>query len=415
MKDDTLGLHGAAKNGNVGLVKFALDHGAAIDSVVNGYLPLQLACMNDNHIAVVQYLIDRGADVNAQRWSKKHSADKSLAVPGAIGSTALHMACAHGCIKIVDLLLRNGAKIHVKDKYGSKAVDLAAAKNHVEIVKLLETFGSMQQMLKGLQEGNDHTIDYEPPVRMNNDRFRRPSLPSVLESQKPDIPPISTMPPRHSINTIRPNMEDFLPRQRLQSYQPPELTSSKSSDESDVDWYSYGVVNHHDDEKYLVSLERRAYGVRRPSEDEPKVRCSLESNRPRMETPLKRCSSDGGYLRTTALMNAMAANKNEEVDEARPSLYDDRPEIEVVKKSWWGRKSTDSHRPSVDTFRRNSLDFRPSLDSLSHLAKKSMEGLSRKSIDMEFSHNTLMDEERKNMNLSKSFLSRWWSSSNPKP
>lgn len=51
-----------------GLVKFALDHGAQIDSVVNGYMPLQLACINENHMAVVQYLIDRGADVNAQRY-----------------------------------------------------------------------------------------------------------------------------------------------------------------------------------------------------------------------------------------------------------------------------------------------------------------------------------------------------------
>lgn len=55
------------KNRVIGLVKFALDHGALIDSVVNGYMPLQLACISENHIAVVQYLIDRGADVNAQR------------------------------------------------------------------------------------------------------------------------------------------------------------------------------------------------------------------------------------------------------------------------------------------------------------------------------------------------------------
>lgn len=51
----------------IGLVKFALDHGAGIDSVVNGYMPLQMACISDSNIAVVQYLIDRGADVNLQR------------------------------------------------------------------------------------------------------------------------------------------------------------------------------------------------------------------------------------------------------------------------------------------------------------------------------------------------------------
>lgn len=57
----------SVKTIEIGLVKFALDHGALIDSVVNGYMPLQLACISENHIAVVQYLIDRGADVNAQR------------------------------------------------------------------------------------------------------------------------------------------------------------------------------------------------------------------------------------------------------------------------------------------------------------------------------------------------------------
>lgn len=50
-----------------GLVKFALDHGAAIDSIMNGFMPLQLACTCDTNVAVVQYLIDRGAKVNEQR------------------------------------------------------------------------------------------------------------------------------------------------------------------------------------------------------------------------------------------------------------------------------------------------------------------------------------------------------------
>lgn len=90
-KDILLGLHWAATTGNVGkihnlecstcppllnlnffvgLIKFALDHGVPIDSVVNGFVPLQLACINDNNIAAVQYLIDRGADVNIQKYKQ---------------------------------------------------------------------------------------------------------------------------------------------------------------------------------------------------------------------------------------------------------------------------------------------------------------------------------------------------------
>ncbi|CAO3676292.1 unnamed protein product [Rhizopus stolonifer] len=392
-KDYSLGLHSACMNGNVGLVKFALDHGAVIDSVVNGYMPLQLACISDNHIAVVQYLIDRGADVNAQKWSKKHSTDKSQAVAGATGSTALHVACANGCTKIVDLLLRNGARIHVKDKYGLRPIDVAAAKNHAEIVKLLETFSAMQEMMQGLQQVNINHKKPEPPVRHSVDnmyisraeRLRRPSLPSTFESQKLDIPDISTLPPpRHSINTSRPTAEDL---QRA------------------GDWYSYGVVNHYDDENYLQSLERRTHGG---------SRSSLDTMRPSFENdPLLMVGSSDG-LRTTALKNAMAANLQDEgLNEAepRPSFCEDqRPDIIPPRKnSRWGQHDG---RPSMDEggSHRTSLDFiRPSFDGLSQLAKKSMEGLSRKSMDVDEYVN--IDNKK---NAKSGFLSKWWSSTNKK-
>ncbi|KAG1144493.1 hypothetical protein G6F37_002207 [Rhizopus arrhizus] len=389
-KDYSLGLHSACMNGNVGLVKFALDHGALIDSVVNGFMPLQLACMSDNHIAVVQYLIDRGADVNAQKWSKKHSADKSQAVAGATGSTALHVACANGCTKIVDLLLRNGAKIDVKDKYGSRPIDVAAAKNHVEIVKLLDTFGSMQSMMKGLQQVD---ISQKEPVGRHSidnaymskaERLRRPSLPSVFESRKLDIPDISTLPPpRHSINTGRPTAEDL---QRTD------------------DWYSYGVVNHYDDENYLQSLERRTYGINGEG-----GRSSLDTVRPSFDggSSLVRCSFDG--LRTTALKNAMAAHLQDENEvESRPSFYEEqRPEIILPRKNSW-RSFTSNGRQSMDEGHRTSLDFiRPSFDGFLS-KKKSAEGLRRQSMDTD-EH---VDIDKKNTKTG--FLSKWWSSTNKK-
>lgn len=402
----------------------------------------------------------------------------------------MHVACANGCIKIVDLLLRNGAKINVRDKYGSRPIDVAAAKHHVEIVKLLETFGSMQQMLKGLQEGNDavgrRSVDaslfpYEESSRAQ--RLRRPSLPCAFDAKnsKLDIPPVPSLPPpRHSINTLRPSADELLPPIDISRYPPPrslyrvrtpELASSKSSDGSDDtfgtppnsetdmeqcnkldtrrDWYSYGVVNHFEDENYLTSLERRAFGFTSPtattpiSEDipdssllrqDPMVvgRASLDNVRPVRplleSTPLKRCSSDGGHLRTTALMNAMAANNmmqdDEQEPQPRPSLYEDRPDADILKqyqmdkegkKSWWNplngnggsRKTSIDYptgRPSLESNpRRSSLDFRPSLDGLSQLAKKSMEGLSRKSLDI--SDDIFQDDDLYKKN--RGFLSRW--------
>ncbi|KAI8149548.1 hypothetical protein BJV82DRAFT_529893 [Fennellomyces sp. T-0311] len=424
-------------------------------------MPLQLACISDNNIAVVQYLIDRGAEVNAQRWSKKHSADKSQAVAGAIGSTALHVACANGCTKTVDLLLRNGALVHVKDKYGSSPLDIAAAKHHVEIVRLLETFGAMQQrksrhLSSELSNSNDDSIVGRKSMDVVSmtqsekaERFRRPSLPSVFEGKAPlHVPPLSTLPPkavsdprapRRSLNIARPTTEELAPppaqsidirRRHSSRNKTPELASSKSSDESTADecatienpwataesqssppqppgqqpdWYGYGVVNRYDEENYLLSLERRAFNL---SNEEAAGRRSLDrgGSYPRQGS-LKRCSSDGGHLRTTALMNAMAANtaqtETQESDSEptpRPSVVlDDGPEAEALrnfqeremKKAWWsafgGRKSMDVAtyhygRGSLDVPRK-SLDLRPSLDSLSQLAKKSVEGLSRRSVD----------------------------------
>lgn len=61
-----LDLHSAAATGNLGLVKFAINNGQPINSVLDGVLPLHAACAGGSEV-VVRYLISMGADVNAQR------------------------------------------------------------------------------------------------------------------------------------------------------------------------------------------------------------------------------------------------------------------------------------------------------------------------------------------------------------
>lgn len=213
-----------------GLVKFALDHGATTDAIVNGFMPLQLACVSDNNLAAVQYLIDRGAQVNAQRQvyififtlcqvNKKMTRTRTKRGIEATGSTALHVACANGCIRIVDLLLRNGASIHVKDKYGSTPHDVAIAKHHMDIVKLLDTAA-----------------------------YRLASTESSLRLDKPLPIPIR---PSHTIPSSAPELAHTASSSR---------SSSGCSDDL-LDWYAVGVVaNKHQDECYLHSLERRLSG-----------------------------------------------------------------------------------------------------------------------------------------------------------
>ncbi|KAG0361647.1 hypothetical protein BG005_007654 [Podila minutissima] len=144
-----LGLHSGAACGNLGLVKFALDNGQAIDSVVNGVFPIHAASCSNANVAVVRYLIERGADVNARRLPRKYSSEKGVQTVGTTGSTPLHFAAANGCLAIVEILLRHGAIVDVIDKYGSSPLSVAAARNHPEVASLLHMHSCMQ---RGVQD-----------------------------------------------------------------------------------------------------------------------------------------------------------------------------------------------------------------------------------------------------------------------
>ncbi|RKP05865.1 ankyrin repeat-containing domain protein, partial [Thamnocephalis sphaerospora] len=90
-------LHQGAATGNLGLVKFALDQGQSVNSVLNGVLPIHVACCSGS-AQVVEMLLDHGANVNARRYPRKYSGDRVVAPANvyAHGSTALHFAAANG-------------------------------------------------------------------------------------------------------------------------------------------------------------------------------------------------------------------------------------------------------------------------------------------------------------------------------
>lgn len=131
------GLHSGAASGNLGLVKFALDNGQAIDSCVKGLLPIHAACAY-GHVQVVKYLLERGADVNARRRPRRYSASLIHPKTSKNGTTALHFAVASGNVELVSLLLKWGAKADVVDKYGSTPHSIAVAKQNSELSALLE-------------------------------------------------------------------------------------------------------------------------------------------------------------------------------------------------------------------------------------------------------------------------------------
>ncbi|KAF9198696.1 hypothetical protein BGZ49_000414, partial [Haplosporangium sp. Z 27] len=132
------------------LVKFALDNGQPIDSALNGVLPIHAACCSNANVAVVLYLIERGADVNARRFPRKYSNEKGVQTVGTTGSTPLHFAAANGCLAVVDILLRHGAIVDLTDKYGSSPLSVAAARNHPEVASLLRQYSAMQRGVQDL-------------------------------------------------------------------------------------------------------------------------------------------------------------------------------------------------------------------------------------------------------------------------
>ncbi|KAF9174821.1 hypothetical protein BGX21_001045 [Mortierella sp. AD011] len=146
-----LGLHSGAASGNLGLVKFALDNGQPIDSVVNGVLPIHAACCSNANVAVVLFLIEHGSDVNARRQPRKYGGERAVGsqAVGTTGSTPLHFAAANGCQTVVEILLRHGAIADLADKYGTTPYIVAVARNHPDIANLLHQHASMQ---RGLQE-----------------------------------------------------------------------------------------------------------------------------------------------------------------------------------------------------------------------------------------------------------------------
>ncbi|SCZ89313.1 BZ3500_MvSof-1268-A1-R1_Chr1-1g01099 [Microbotryum saponariae] len=158
-----LSLHSACANGNVGLVKYALQHGQPVNSVLNGVLPLHAAASSGNE-QIVRMLIAAGADVNSprsalclanhalmdhltdarfpisnrlpRRYSNEKTRSSGIAV-GTAGSTPLHFAAANGHAGVIEILLQYGAKPNALEKYDLTPEMIAQQKGHLEAAQLL--------------------------------------------------------------------------------------------------------------------------------------------------------------------------------------------------------------------------------------------------------------------------------------
>jgi hypothetical protein len=128
LNEDLIGdlfVYGSSNN-NLEFLEYLIDKGLDIDSVnQNGFSALMMACQKGNS-RIVNFLLDKGADVNIQGTTLEFGAQ-----------TALALAAQKGVLKIVESLLNRGANVDFQDSSGSTAIDYASKYGRVEVVSFL--------------------------------------------------------------------------------------------------------------------------------------------------------------------------------------------------------------------------------------------------------------------------------------
>ncbi|NXB60363.1 ASB10 protein, partial [Struthidea cinerea] len=109
-------LHEACAAASTDCVRLLLSSGADPEAVSeDGYRPLHL-CKSSDSIECVRQLLQHGASANSRTEEEN--------------DTALHVASQHGLAEHVELLLRHGAELEVKNKEGQTPLNAACAQRH---------------------------------------------------------------------------------------------------------------------------------------------------------------------------------------------------------------------------------------------------------------------------------------------
>ncbi|NOR53993.1 MAG: hypothetical protein GQ536_07900 [Candidatus Aminicenantes bacterium] len=118
-----------------GIAELLIDAGADVKVTNEGLTLLHIASIrgNDNKAkALTELLIAKGLDVNAKAKGSRENE----------GSTPLHGAAGKGNIKVVEVLIKNGANVNARSQYsGSTPLDVAIQKGHKELADLLRKHG----------------------------------------------------------------------------------------------------------------------------------------------------------------------------------------------------------------------------------------------------------------------------------
>ena len=119
-------LHIASEEGFKDIVEYLIDRGANVNikEPSEGRTPLHLASQR-GYVDIVGLLVQAGADVNA-----KYDREQ--------GRTPLHLASLGNQEEVVRLLMENGADPNIADKEGCSPLDIAYENDDVGIIEYLE-------------------------------------------------------------------------------------------------------------------------------------------------------------------------------------------------------------------------------------------------------------------------------------
>jgi ankyrin repeat protein len=120
---------GAAPNINaMGLTAFLVAAGVGTGNRGGTGLAAQTSAGGAANVALMDLLLQNGADVNAQVTGTKTYSMRIARAPSANeGMTALHVAAQSGRADLVRYLLEKGANPAIADSNGKKAIDLVGA------------------------------------------------------------------------------------------------------------------------------------------------------------------------------------------------------------------------------------------------------------------------------------------------
>jgi len=222
-----LHMHSAVISGNIGMIRFALDHGQSIHSAVNGLQAIHVAA-GFGQLAIIKYLVSRGANVNCRRGSTMPDGTE-INNDKIKGPTPLHFAASNGHAQVVDYLLERGADPDMEDQYGCTPIDIALAQGYTDIYKSLMEYSTLQSdTISVPQMPYSMTSGYKPSPKIipgspssqsmttpklqyqgskigtpNLQYQRKTSTPTIIYQNKPSVitvsrSPIAGSPPDHS-------------------------------------------------------------------------------------------------------------------------------------------------------------------------------------------------------------------------